>query len=264
MLIFYIALFVGGFNLTKPLDALIDKFEVDVGQKTLGQFSVHKMEASSNDINDPENIVNEAIQLWYDTVEAINPIYFSPMSDDSNSESEGSSVSTPSVSSMQGREVLYDTSLDYLLLIIQKAMFTQPKEGETREDLYLEFQKIKPVLLKKVDEAIEIHGQHNLTYNLISLRNVRRTIEFHFDSENVKILIVSGSMNDEKVLHDLTRVPLYIHMTAAIICLSLSSFFHSFCCYNETANIYLSRLDYGGISFLIAGSCMPPYFYSFY
>ena len=53
-------------------------------------------------------------------------------------------------------------------------------------------------------------------------------------------------------------------MVAALLWFSMSTFFHWFWCWNENVNSFLSRLDYGGISFLIAGSWMPPYFYMFY
>lgn len=33
---------------------------------------------------------------------------------------------------------------------------------------------------------------------------------------------------------------------------------------SEEANKYLMRVDYGGISLLILGSCFPPFYYGFY
>ena len=73
-----------------------------------------------------------------------------------------------------------------------------------------------------------------------------------------------GNKNSMMINYDITRVPLYVHMVAALCCFSMSTFFHWFSWCNDKANSFLSRLDYSGISFLIAGSWMPPYFYSFY
>ena len=57
--------------------------------------------------------------------------------------------------------------------------------------------------------------------------------------------------------------PLFVHMTGAIICLLFSSMFHLFSAYSPKAQKFMSRLDYGGISFLIAGSTFPPIIYGF-
>ena len=52
-------------------------------------------------------------------------------------------------------------------------------------------------------------------------------------------------------------------MIGAILCLLCSSSFHLFSAYSENAQAFLSRLDYGGISLLIAGSTFPPVIYGF-
>lgn len=59
-------------------------------------------------------------------------------------------------------------------------------------------------------------------------------------------------------------MPLFIHMVSAIICLGCSTFFHLYKDHSEKYSRLLSRLDYGGISILIAGSNTPPIIYSFY
>ena len=58
--------------------------------------------------------------------------------------------------------------------------------------------------------------------------------------------------------------PLYIMLVSAIICLGFSTTYHLFGIYNKKVNKILSRLDYGGIMFLVSGSCYPPYFFFFY
>jgi len=62
----------------------------------------------------------------------------------------------------------------------------------------------------------------------------------------------------------LVKWPIYIQLACAIICLSCSSTFHLYAAHSPAAGEILSRLDYGGISILIAGSCYPPYFYMYY
>jgi adiponectin receptor len=52
-------------------------------------------------------------------------------------------------------------------------------------------------------------------------------------------------------------------MAGAILCLLFSTTYHLFNVYNEKFQTFLSRLDYGGISFLIAGSAFPPVIYGF-
>ncbi len=48
------------------------------------------------------------------------------------------------------------------------------------------------------------------------------------------------------------------------MCLGCSATFHLCFVHSEAASIILGKLDYAGISFLIAGSCFPPYYYLFY
>jgi adiponectin receptor len=60
------------------------------------------------------------------------------------------------------------------------------------------------------------------------------------------------------------RWPLFVFLVSAVICLSSSAIFHWFSAHSKNYHSFLSRLDYAGISLLIAGSCYPPYFYFFY
>eukprot|EP00826_Nyctotherus_ovalis_P065376 TRINITY_DN9610_c0_g3_i10.p2 TRINITY_DN9610_c0_g3~~TRINITY_DN9610_c0_g3_i10.p2 ORF type:complete len:192 (-),score=41.99 TRINITY_DN9610_c0_g3_i10:143-718(-) len=52
-------------------------------------------------------------------------------------------------------------------------------------------------------------------------------------------------------------------MAGAILCLLFSTTYHLFNPYSEKVSAFLSRLDYGGISLLIAGSTFPPVMYGF-
>ena len=51
---------------------------------------------------------------------------------------------------------------------------------------------------------------------------------------------------------------------AAIACFGCSTSFHWFSIYDKKLYSFLCRLDYAGITFLIPGSCYPPYFYFYY
>ncbi|KAF0474621.1 putative hemolysin-III channel protein Izh2 [Gigaspora margarita] len=56
----------------------------------------------------------------------------------------------------------------------------------------------------------------------------------------------------------------YIFLMGAMICLGLSSTFHTFCCHSEKACAQWSRCDYIGIVTLIVGSFYPMIYYGFY
>ena len=59
-------------------------------------------------------------------------------------------------------------------------------------------------------------------------------------------------------------MPLFIHMVCAIICLGSSAVYHLFKDHSEMVHKTLVRVDYAGISIMIAGSNTPPLFYSFF
>ena len=63
---------------------------------------------------------------------------------------------------------------------------------------------------------------------------------------------------------NIKKWPLYIMLSSSIVCLGFSACFHWFSIYNKKVFSILSRLDYAGITFLIPGSCYPPYFYFYY
>jgi len=53
-------------------------------------------------------------------------------------------------------------------------------------------------------------------------------------------------------------------MICGIICLGSSALFHLFKDHSALYSKTLARVDYAGISFMIAGSNTPPIYYSFY
>jgi len=83
-----------------------------------------------------------------------------------------------------------------------------------------------------------------------------------------------GSNNTlEKVIGDyvtynkeieLEQWPISIFLVLSIVCFTSSALYHSFNAYSDQANRFFSRLDYAGISLIITGSCIPPYYYIYY
>jgi len=121
--------------------------------------------------------------------------------------------------------------------------------------VYEKFIQLKPKILKRIDRALENYAKSETSDKKFPLNNIRRSVIYHFESQEIKDLILSNDEDkSELTMHNITRIPLYVHMLSAICCLLFSSFFHLFSCCNENANNYFSRLDYSGISFLIAGS----------
>ncbi|CAH0519887.1 unnamed protein product [Peronospora belbahrii] len=64
--------------------------------------------------------------------------------------------------------------------------------------------------------------------------------------------------------HDVPRWPIFVFMASAVICLTCSAVFHLMFVVSRSAFTFLSRLDYAGITILIAGSFYPMIYYSFY
>ena len=70
--------------------------------------------------------------------------------------------------------------------------------------------------------------------------------------------------NQHGIFAKLERWPMFVMLVSAIICLGCSTSFHLLSAHSKKLHDLLNRLDYAGISILIAGSCYPPYYYFFY
>ncbi|KAF1779431.1 AdipoR/hemolysin-III-related [Phytophthora cactorum] len=64
--------------------------------------------------------------------------------------------------------------------------------------------------------------------------------------------------------HNVPHWPIFAFMASAVICLTCSATFHLMFVVSRSAYMFLSRLDYAGITILIAGSFYPLIYYSFY
>lgn len=85
------------------------------------------------------------------------------------------------------------------------------------------------------------------------------------DSPNFSWLEIKPMISDHlKLVSYITRLPLFIHMASAIFCMGCSAIYHLWHDFDPKVSSFLARLDYAGISVLIAGSNTPPIWYSFY
>mmetsp|Transcript_16886 Transcript_16886/g.14805 ORF Transcript_16886/g.14805 Transcript_16886/m.14805 type:complete len:226 (+) Transcript_16886:57-734(+) len=221
---------------TRPLDTLIDKFDfvnMKISSVDVNLPSPHKNSTTHQKLihnTSSDEYKNIALDLWHESVEIENPGYFN-LTEEDLKEIEaipgGLAYKFQTQTTLDAQ--LYDTSLDYLLLIIQKFAQAKLPIGKEREHLYEIFTSIEPSIISHLDQAISFNSELGLVKNTVSLKNVKRNVKYHFTSVDVKKLIITGDIkqNYSKV-HEVTRIPLYIHMVAAIICLSLSSFFHLF------------------------------------
>jgi len=76
-------------------------------------------------------------------------------------------------------------------------------------------------------------------------------------------LSLSGLVDSPLVLTYVSRLPLFIHLSAICFCLGCSAIFHLFQIHSKKWNEILAKLDYGGISLLIMGSSIPPIWYNY-
>ena len=78
------------------------------------------------------------------------------------------------------------------------------------------------------------------------------------------ITLSSLMESPDEILHDVTKIPLYVHMASAVFLFMCSSMFHLCYCHSKGWYKTFSRLDYGAIPILIGGSYFPPFYYIFY
>jgi hypothetical protein len=81
---------------------------------------------------------------------------------------------------------------------------------------------------------------------------------------NKIISYIKYDLTDDIKGENIGKWPLFIMLSAAIVCFGFSTTFHWFSIYSKELYSLLCRLDYAGITFLIPGSCYPPYFYFYY
>ena len=175
----------------------------------------------------------------------------------------------------------------------------QVKINETIIPWYSELSKHKLNEIGKINENVEqiiddiLSNSHDLVTNYgTKFTTVSIIGNFIENTKDLINKIVNFFTEESKILDDITtkwdkcvdkiisfikydimddikgenigRWPLFIMLCAAIVCFGFSAFFHWFSIYSKNLFLVLSRLDYAGITFLIPGSCYPPYFYFYY
>ena len=139
-------------------------------------------------------------------------------------------------------------------------------------------------ILSNTDDLINDYGTKSTTVAIIEkfIENTKILIDkiVNFFSEESNILddittkweicvnkiisYIKYDFKDDITGENIGRWPLFIMLSAAIICFGFSTSFHWFSIYSKELYSFLCRLDYAGITFLIPGSCYPPYFYFYY
>jgi adiponectin receptor len=183
------------------------------------------------------------------------------------------------------------TQIEYEDLQIKINETIIPWSSDLRKHKIIEMDSINPNICIVIDNILDN------TQNLVSNYGTKFTTFTIIENfiKNTKVLInkiVNYFSKDSNVLEDITtkwdlcvnkivsyikydlkddikgehikRWPLFIMLSAAIVCFGFSTGFHWFSIYSKNLYSVLSRLDYAGITFLIPGSCYPPYFYFYY
>lgn len=97
------------------------------------------------------------------------------------------------------------------------------------------------------------------------ISGIKEQIAKHENATFSDWLVLGPIIQDPlKVQYYVSKAPLFLHIAGAICCLGFSAIFHLFKDHRPKTAEWLVRLDYAGISLMIAGSNMPPLFYSFY
>jgi adiponectin receptor len=183
------------------------------------------------------------------------------------------------------------TQIEYEDLQIKINETIIPWSSELRKHKTIEIDSINQDVCSVIDNILDN------TQNLVSNYGTKFTTFIIIENfiKNTKVLInkiVNYFSKDSNVLEDITtkwdlcvnriisyikydlkddirgehikRWPLFIMLSAAIVCFGFSTSFHWFSIYSKNLYSLLCRLDYAGITFLIPGSCYPPYFYFYY
>ena len=80
--------------------------------------------------------------------------------------------------------------------------------------------------------------------------------------ETMQTLIAPDFLTAEQILNEVPMWPLFINIFSACFCMGCSAIYHLFLVKSPEYDANLARLDYGGISVLIFGSCVPVLYYA--
>lgn len=125
---------------------------------------------------------------------------------------------------------------------------------------------IKDTLINETKQVINTfnvsHLENFLNETNKQLLKFRDEIIDNLESKEMEWIDIYTSRNEKNT--DVKKWPLFVFLFGAVSCLSMSAYFHLFWVQSKEISEILARLDYAGISLLIAGSCFPLYYYSFF
>ncbi len=138
--------------------------------------------------------------------------------------------------------------------------------SETINNIFLLYNNTKKIISSTKSSIINY--TESLLESLLSLK--KQTIDLiNLDepkNEELKSYLDSGIKNEIKhnSKKELNKIPLYFILICIILCLTFSCTYHALKIISPIFHNISHRFDHGGISLLISGSCVPPYYYFFY
>lgn len=142
------------------------------------------------------------------------------------------------------------------------------KMQNLKENFDKKVQEIKRKFIEETKHLFEKEDHYDIRMYSEDLnekiRNYYEELLVKMDSKEMEWIDIYKKHEVKVNAIGVRRWPLFVFLTGAIICLTGSALFHWFFVHSEVTSVFLARLDYAGISFLIAGSCYPPYYYFFY
>ena len=138
----------------------------------------------------------------------------------------------------------------------------------TEHYLTIDIQKVKQRLINESTVLINSFNissiEEYINRTNTQLIKFRDRIIDNLESKEMEWIDIYTMTKEGKNDHVVKKWPLFVFLFGAIVCLSMSTFFHLCHVHSEEFANFVARLDYAGISLLIAGSCFPIYYYSYF
>ena len=157
-------------------------------------------------------------------------------------------------------KIIEEEEIDSKVCPILDNILSKTENLVSEYSTYLTIAEIIQNYIYNVDDLI-----NNIIKSFSNIKNTKIYAVLTTKWRECSNKIMSFIKYDNEVTgENIKRWPLFVMLSASIVCLGFSTAFHWFSIYNEKVYILLTRLDYAGITFLIPGSCYPPYFYFYY
>ena len=116
------------------------------------------------------------------------------------------------------------------------------------------------------NNIFEFHKENFFNEKIKKISNEKVEEEYFLSNNNknskkINYSIFIEKKNDKKKI--IPKWPILIQLISALFCLGCSTIFHLFSAHSKKVGNILNRLDYAGISILVAGSCFPVCYYMF-